>query len=284
MTLEAHTRRPAVAGLFYPAEPGRLAEQVDALIDAAPDPAPAGRVAVMVSPHAGYPYSGAVAAHGFRCLQREDFETLVLVGPSHVEYFDFSAVFTGRAYETPLGQVVVDVDLARRLDQSRPSVRASARGHVQAHLMRGEHSLEVQLPFLQRAAPHARVVPIVMGEQRWQNCLELGEALAEHCGPGTVILASTDLSHFYDYDHATALDETFCQVLSRLDARALHDAVRAGRCEACGAGPVVASLVASGTGPHSCTLLQRANSGDVTGDRASVVGYLSAVLTAGAAA
>ncbi|MDH3198265.1 MAG: AmmeMemoRadiSam system protein B, partial [Candidatus Krumholzibacteria bacterium] len=243
MTLEAHTRRPAVAGLFYPAEPSRLAEQVDALIDTAPDPAPGGRLAVMVSPHAGYPYSGAVAARGFRRLQHEDLETLVLVGPSHVEYFDFSAVFAGRAYETPLGPVAVDTDLAQRLAGSRPSLRASARGHVQAHLGRGEHSLEVQLPFLQRTFPHARVVPIVMGEQRWENCLELGEALAEHCGQGTVILASTDLSHFYDHDRATVLDSAFCDALSGLDARALHNAVREGRCEACGAGPVVASLV-----------------------------------------
>lgn len=284
MTLETHTRRPAVAGLFYPADPSRLAEQVDALIAAAPDSAPGGRLAVVVSPHAGYPYSGAVAAHGFRRLQDEDCETLVLVGPSHVEYFDFSAVFTGRAYETPLGEVAVDVDLAQRLSGSRPSVRASARGHVQGHLMRGEHSLEVQLPFLQRTFPRARIVPIVMGEQRWENCRELGDALAEHCGDGVVVLASTDLSHFYDHERAARLDDTFCDLLVRLDARALHDAVRQGRCEACGAGPVVASLLASGAGPRACTLLRRADSGDVTGDHGSVVGYLSAVVTSEAPA
>jgi AmmeMemoRadiSam system protein B len=273
------TRPAAVAGMFYPADPRTLCRTVDAMVDEAPAADASSPVRMILSPHAGYPYSGAVAAAGFRRLRAQDVDTIVLIGPSHVEAFDFTSVFTGEAYETPIGSVPIDRDLALRVAGSHDTIRGSLSGHIQPGLMRGEHGLEVQLPFLQRTQPHARIVPIVMGIQDWEHCNALGESLRTHCGEDTVILASSDLSHFYDYDTARALDAEFMDTLSRLDPAALHDAVRNRRCEACGAGPVVASLIATGGGDERYHELARANSGDVTGDRSSVVGYASAVVS-----
>jgi AmmeMemoRadiSam system protein B len=285
MTSDVHIRPPSVAGMFYPGDANELSRRVDELLASVDVPlheARGARPRLLVSPHAGYPYSGRVAAHGFRAASLEAApRTVVVVGPSHVEYFDFSSVFVGEGYETPLGVVAVDRDLAQRLCSGLETVRASDRGHVQPHLPRGEHSLEVQLPFLQRAfGDDVRIVPIVMGDQSWRTCVELGEALRAAVDEGALIVASTDLSHFYDARRAAELDGTFCSVLSSMDARALANAVDERRCEACGAGPVVASLLAveplSRRGYHE---LSRAHSGEVTGDNSSVVGYLSAAVS-----
>jgi hypothetical protein len=270
--------------MFYPARPAELERRVDEMLAAAPQAGPLGRSRVLVSPHAGYAYSGTVAAYGFRAVADSDVSTVVLIGPSHVEYFDFSSVFDGDAYETPLGVLHVDHELAERVCAGRDTVRRSPRGHVQTHLPRGEHSLEVQLPFLQRIFADVRIVPIVMGEQGWRHCEELGRALAAAAGDDTLVLASTDLSHFYDARRAEELDAAFCRALATLSARVVHDAVKARTCEACGLGPVVAALAAvAGEDGLLYSELRRTHSGAVTGDNSSVVGYLSAVVTAGGA-
>ena len=279
-------REPAVAGTFYPGDRRTLAAAVDALLAAAPAPSLPHPPRVLLSPHAGYMYSGAIAAHAFRCLESAAADTFVLIGPSHVEAFDFSSVFDGGAYRTPLGDVPVDAEWARALAGVAPSIRLSRRGHVRAPAARGEHSLEVLLPFLQRVAPSASVVPIVMGSQSWEACDELGAAIARIALPArTVVIASSDLSHFHTDAEARRLDALFCETLARLDAAALSRAVDEGRCEACGAGPVLAALRASRRwAAPSCRVLASGNSGDVTGDRSSVVGYAAAVITAGGSA
>jgi AmmeMemoRadiSam system protein B len=270
------TRTHAVAGLFYPSDPTTLAGTVDDLLAAA-SPPPPGRIRAVVSPHAGYQYSGRVAAHGLAALARSRPRTVVVVGPSHVEYFSFTSVFDGDAYATPLGNVPVDRELARRLADGARTIRLSQRGHVHDHLPRGEHGLEVQLPFLQRAIPDVTIVPIVMGEQSWAHCDELGLALRA-LGDDTAVVASSDLSHFYPHEKAETLDRTFAETLTAKDARMLHDAVASGRCEACGAGPVTAALRSVEAMPSLCYHgLARTNSAEVTGDRSSVVGYLCAV-------
>jgi len=279
-------REPAVAGTFYPGDRRALATAVDGLLAAAPIPVLPHPPRVLLSPHAGYAYSGGIAARAFRCLESAAARTFVLVGPSHVEAFDFSSVFDGDAYHTPLGDVPVDAALARAIAEQAPSIRLSRRGHVRPPAVRGEHSLEVLLPFLQRIAPDASVVPIVMGSQAWEAADELGAAIARAAHPAqTVVIASSDLSHFHGDDEARRLDAVFCEALERFDAGALFRAVDEGRCEACGTGPVVAAMLASRrwTAP-SCRVLASANSGDVTGDRSSVVGYAAAVVTAGGAA
>jgi AmmeMemoRadiSam system protein B len=189
-------------------------------------------------------------------------------------------VWTGDAYQTPLGRVRVNADLGRRLAGHAGSVRESEHGHVQLRHDRGEHGLEVQLPFLQRTHSDTRIVPIVMGNQDWEHCAQLGEALATECGPDDVILASSDLSHFYDSSRAEALDSVFLDALATLSPEGVFNAVSEGRCEACGAGPVIAALIATCAGTPRYHLLSRCHSGDVTGDHTSVVGYASAVVHA----
>lgn len=272
----AGIRTPAVAGLFYPGDPERLKATVDEMTAAAA-PAPAGRVRAAVSPHAGYPYSGRLAARSLTALARSRPETVVVVGPSHVEYFPFTSVFDGEAYATPLGEIPVDRERAAALAEGGESLRFSPRGHMQEALPRGEHALEVQLPFLQRLLPGVHIVPVVMGEQGYAACMELGEAVAG-LGGDVAVVASSDLSHFYPHDRAEALDRAFADVLATRDPGAVFDAVRDGRCEACGAGPVIAALRSVQDLPGlEYHMLERTNSGAATGDRSSVVGYLAAV-------
>lgn len=279
-------RRPAVAGMFYPRDASALADAVDALLSTTAPCELLHPARVLVSPHAGYAYSGAVAANAFRCIEPGRARTFILVGPSHVDAFDFSSVFAGDAYRTPLGDVPVDGDVARALAARVPSIRVSTRGHVLERPGRGEHGIEVLLPFLQRVAPDARIVPIVMGSQTWNACETLGAAIARECDARrTIVVASSDLSHFHAYDEAVRLDQRFCDEIERLDALSLLRAVDTGSCEACGAGPVAVGMLASAHWrERSCRVLARANSGDVSGDRASVVGYAAAVIAAGDAA
>jgi len=281
--MQRSIREPAVAGLFYPAQPDVLARNVDALLaDAATHVGDdrTRRARVLVSPHAGYAYSGAVAARAFALLTSRAVESVVLIGPSHTEAFSFTSVFEGDAYATPLGILSVDTAAAQRLERAHSSIRRSSRGHV-ATGGRGEHGLEVILPFVQRSCGTPTIVPLVMGTQSWDDCAALGRALAENIDlDRTLLVASSDLSHFYGYEEALRKDATFCELLAGLDARRLLDALRTGRCEACGAGPVIACMLASEMWhDRQCRILARANSGDVTGDRGSVVGYASAAVT-----
>lgn len=282
MTNSNPIRTPAVAGLFYPGGRDALADEIDRMIESAAPPTPAGSVRVLVSPHAGYRYSGAVAAHGYRLLRGRNIHHVVVISPSHMEPFRFSSVFDGAGYETPLGIANTSSTLVDRLSSVNDLVVRSDRGHLQANLARQEHALEVQIPFLQRTLESFDLVAVVMGDQNWDNCVALGEALQPLVEePDMLIVASTDLSHFYDAAKANRLDGTFREILADMDARALYDSVHAGRCEACGAGPVIASLLATeGLKQRSFTALAQANSGDVSGDFSSVVGYLSAVVCA----
>lgn len=287
MTTATRIRMPAVAGLFYPRDPAALGTMVDDMLASVPPAADTDRLVAMVSPHAGYVYSGRVAARGFRALAGRaaaaPLRTAVVIGPSHVEAFPFTSVFDGDAYRTPLGDVPVDRERARAIAAAHPSIRASRHGHEKEH-GRGEHGIEVLLPFLQRTAAGCAIVPVVMGRQDWASCAALGDAIAGACDPAdTVVLASSDLSHFHDARRAEAMDRAFCDVLETLDARALARAVEDGACEACGAGPVVAAMLATAATPsRRCSVLARTHSGEITGDRASVVGYASAIVTTGA--
>ncbi|MCH7550022.1 MAG: AmmeMemoRadiSam system protein B [Candidatus Krumholzibacteriota bacterium] len=271
-------RRPSAAGLFYPADPDDLRRSVDTMLEAVPRSDSPGLVRMVLSPHAGYEYSGAIASAVFQRLRGQGVDTVVLVGPSHVEQFDHTSVYTGVAYDTPLGPVAVNRDLANRIAGGHSTIVASENGHVQPRLSRGEHGLEVQLPFLQRTHPDVTIVPIVMGVQDWEHCAALGETLLTHCPSDVVLLASSDLSHFYDYEHARRLDGVFLETLAELDPKRIFDGIRDGRCEACGSGPVIATLIASLESGVRYHEIARANSGDVTGDLTSVVGYASAVV------
>jgi AmmeMemoRadiSam system protein B/AmmeMemoRadiSam system protein A len=276
-------RKPAVAGQFYTSDPGALRSEIEGYLGKADPPAVEGDLIALISPHAGYVYSGHVAAEGFSLLEKGQFGTVVVISPCHVEFFRFASIYDGYAYETPLGLVEVDRELAEDIASRSDLVRIAREGHGAGQRGRGEHSLEVQIPFLQVALGEFRIVPIVMGEQSGQVIDGLASALAGALEERNVlIVASTDLSHFHDDGTARRLDNEFIRKLEAFDPEGLKGSIDSGKTEACGGGPSAAAMAAAARlGGSSCTVLKYANSGDVSGDRGSVVGYVSAAITGG---
>lgn len=277
MTSTAAIRPPAVAGMFYPGDPARLRRDVESMLRAASADLPpvSGRLVGAVVPHAGYQYSGRTAASVYHVLASADVDTVVFVGPSHREAFRGSAVFPGAAFSTPLGNVEIDNELATALSASGGSVMASAAGHRQ------EHAIEVQLPFLQVVRPNARMVAVTMGDQSARSCDELAAALSSTlAGRSVALIASSDLSHYHPYDEAVRLDRMVASHVRTFQVDRLQDDLQHDRVEACGGGPMVAVMKAARSlGATTATVLHACNSGDVTGDRSGVVGYLSAIFT-----
>lgn len=283
--MERTVRSPAVAGQFYDADPVALRREIMGYLDAAAPPAVAGDVVALVSPHAGYMYSGQVAAYGYRLVRGASYDDVVVISPSHVEYFAYASVFPGAAYATPLGEIPVDMELAKLIASKDPLVRADMHGHKVSSFERSEHSLEVQLPFLQVALGSFKLVPIVMGDQSKRTVEALGAALGGAlAGRRVLIVASTDLSHFHTDREARSLDGDFQKRLGAFDPNALLADLSADETEACGGGPVAAAMIAArALGADRCEVLHYANSGDVTGDKGNVVGYVSAAMVRSAA-
>ncbi len=270
---DAVIRKPAVAGAFYPGEKDALKEMVDSYLAAAPKKDYTGIMA-LISPHAGYIYSGQVAAHGYKQLEGQHYDTVVIVGPSHHVHFDGISVYEGDYFETPLGNISFDRGLARAF------IEASARMTNRTDAHQKEHSVEVQLPFLQEVLGDFQVVMIVMGAQTQENINELARVLAEELkGKNALMVASTDLSHYYPYDTAVNLDHLCLYDILALDDEKLWEDITGGRTEMCGYGPVLAVMkAAKALGATGAEVVKYANSGDVTGDRSRVVGYASVVI------
>ena len=266
-------RPPAVAGSFYPADPKGLARIVDGFLDRAA-PAVSGDVVGLVAPHAGYIYSGPVAAWSYASLKGRKFMRVVVIAPSHYQSIDFSSVYDGDAYATPLGRVPVDCAFAAKLAKTSPLIRLSGAGHGTSP-DRPEHALEVQLPFLQRVLGEFQLVPVIMGDQSYQASRALGMALSTLSqGSTTLIVASSDLSHYHPYMEAVALDRKTLNAVQEFDFLSLSRNLERRAWEACGGGPIVAAMIAAeGLGATQAALLKYANSGDTTGERGRVVGY-----------
>jgi MEMO1 family protein len=267
-------RRPAVAGSFYEKDPAKLRRQVQDLLDRAEHPALMGALRGLIAPHAGYMYSGLAAASAYHAAKGDSYDTVVLVGPSHRDLFDGIAAFPGNAYRTPLGDVQVDTEMRDALCSANGRIAASEWGH------RAEHCLEVQLPFLQLVLDDFSILPLIIGNQTMQDCLSLGEALGVLAKERRVLLvASSDLSHYHPYDEAIKLDDELVRFVLQMDERRLMEQLEREKLEACGGGPIVAVMHAAKLlGANKSQVLTYYNSGDITGDRSAVVGYLSAAL------
>ena len=265
-------RAPAVAGTFYERSPAALRKNIDEMLNRVRLPKIEGTVRAVVSPHAGYVYSGFTAAHAFKLLEGRKYDCVIAVGPSHQEYFDGISIYSGDAYETPLGNVPINHEVRSELLQGEKSIIASVAGH------RAEHSLEVQLPFLQCVLKEFSVVPIIMGDQRRQLCEQLSVALLRVMTNKNVLLvASSDLSHFHPYDEAVLLDTRVIQAVERFNPDVFIDELEKKSFEACGGGPIaVAMQTAQQLGSNRVEILHYCNSGDITGDKSGVVGYLAA--------
>jgi MEMO1 family protein len=271
-------RPAAVAGSWYPGERAPLVAEVDRYLADVPADESAAPLVALIAPHAGLRYSGPVAAHAYRRLQGRGGLTAVLVGPSHRMAFDGMAVFASGRFETPLGPLSVDDDLAAALIAAHPSIRESERPH------RDEHSLEMQLPFLRHVAPAARIVPVLMGSQSRSEVDALAAALArcleERGDRACVLVASSDLSHYHPRAAARELDAAVVGEVERFDAEALMQRLERSHEHACGGGPMVAVMKAArALGARGARVLRYADSGDVPPhDTSRVVGYLAAVL------
>jgi len=234
----------------------------------------AGEVIGMVVPHAGYMFSGGVAARAYRQIFGSRVDIVVVIAPSHCEYFTEISIYNGYGYSTPLGTLPVDKDLAQELVEQSPQIVLSEKGHRFE-----EHALEVQLPFLQKIFENFRFVPIVMGEHNKDNIQSLADGLARVLeGKKALIVASTDLSHFYDDEKANSLDQVVVDDIENFDEEKLFRDLQDGECEMCGGGPAIATMKACKLlGANKSQVLLYRNSGDISGDRSEVVGYLSAV-------
>jgi AmmeMemoRadiSam system protein B len=267
-------RRSPIAGTWYPGRADALARAIHELLDAEAPVEIDGELVALLSPHAGLRYSGAVAAAGYRLLRRNQFETAILVGPSHHVYFQGASVYDCGAFETPLGRIEIDEELARGIREASRSVKVFREAHDR------EHSLEMQIPFLQVQDPALKIVPILLGDQRRPNVEAVADALRVALGNvrrSTLLIASSDLSHYKSVGVAARMDQ---KVASHVEAFAPNDLMsllEQHHEHACGGGPLVTVMrAARALGGTSATILRYGDSGDVSGDKSEVVGYLSA--------
>ena len=286
-----NVRQPAVAGLFYPKDPKTLANTVDQCLAAAPTNAVAG-VRALICPHAGYEYSGPVAAYAYKRIAGGSFDTVIILAPSHYALFQGVSVPATDAYETPLGQVPVS-EQARQLAKQPPFV-LEPRCLVQRPAWSTvaskpsppvgedtpetwEHSVEVQVPFLQRTLKQFKILPVMFGQA---DPAEVARALAPLVGDKTLVIASSDLSHYHPYQEARALDGQTVKWICSLDIAALQ--VPAAEASACGRMPILTLLHLAKLKGWTPQLLDYRNSGDTAGDKGRVVGYCAVAFTSGA--
>lgn len=264
-------RPPAVAGSFYPADAGALRQQLDELLAAVPaydGPLPL----ALVAPHAGYVYSGATAAAAYKRVLGSSFDLVVIAAPSHHHGFVGTSVYPDGAYQTPLGAVPVATELAAELLDRFPGLNFVPAAH------QFEHSLEVQLPFLQRVLGDFQLLPLVMGRQGWSEAAGLAEIIQTAAGGRRVLLvASTDLSHFHNANQAETMDHRVIDAVAAFSPQDLWREVAGGQAEACGVGPLLAVMQAAhGLGARRAEIIAYRHSGQVSGDNQRVVGYLAA--------
>ncbi len=266
-------REPAVAGMFYPESASNLQNEVQQLLNDNKPREKFENVVGIVSPHAGYAYSGRTAAFAYNAVKGKNYKTIIIISPSHREYFAGISIYNGDAYKTPLGEVPINKEMRYELILDNKIIFNGINGH------RAEHAVEVQIPFLQMLLQDFSIVPIVMGDQNKMFIDELANKLAEVIDDETLIVASSDLSHFHSKEQADKLDSIVEKRIAEFDYDNLQKDLETGKCEACGGGAIVAMMkTADLIKKNKSKILSRTDSGDVTGDNSEVVGYLSAVI------
>jgi AmmeMemoRadiSam system protein B len=264
-------RRPAVAGSFYPADKTELQNQINMLLDITKPEEDIRDILGIIAPHAGYIYSGKTAAFAFNTIANKIYETVIIISPSHREYFPGISIYDGDAYATPLGVVEINNDIRQKLITE--NIFQGIEGH------RNEHAIEVEIPFLQSVLKDFTIVPIVMGNQNKNNIDELSQKLSEIIDDKTLIVASSDLSHFYTRKEAQELDSRVKRRIQDFDFEGLQNDLGARNVEACGGGCIVSLMkAASLKNTNKSKVLSYSDSGYITGDTMEVVGYLSAVI------
>lgn len=278
MTTISPVRPSPIAGMWYEGNPRTLSQVVDGYLDKAEIPALTGEVIAVISPHAGHKYSGPVAGYAFATVRNQKFDLVAVLSPMHQPYYDSLLTTAHDAYATPLGNVPVDKDSTSDLDTR---LRKTLGEGLVPVAYDQEHSLEIELPFLQRAlAGEFKLLPVMVRSQSARVSQELGEALAETLrGRNALLVASTDLSHFYTQKQAVAFDTEMLRRVEAFSPEEVFSAEEEKAGFACGLGALTAVLwAARGLGGDTVRVLRHATSGDVTGDYSSVVGYGAAVI------
>jgi len=272
----SQVRRSPIAGTWYPGQPNILTQTIRELIDGNESIEESRELVGLICPHAGLRYSGPIAAAGYRLLEGSRFDTAVLVGPSHYEHFTGASVFLRGAFETPLGRIGVDESLATAIEARDSEICFIAEAHDR------EHCLEMQVPFLQVLNPEISIVPIVIGDQRRENVESIAQAIADavsETSKRVLLVASSDLSHYKSAELAARMDGKVSRFVEGFDERGLMDLLEKNHEHACGGGPIVAVMMAAKIlGATTTRLMRYGDSGDVTGDKLQVVGYLSAAM------
>jgi len=273
-------RPAAVAGTWYPATAGALAREVDNYLRDV-DVVPRGRLNAVIAPHAGLLFSGPVGAYSYKAAGAAGpYDAAILAGPSHFVAFDGVALYPSGAFESPFGAAIIDEAIGAELMAATPVIQSIPTAH------RREHSLEMQLPFLKRILPDVPIVPLLMGYQTRETIERLGEALGSVARSKNILLvASTDLSHYFDAQTAATLDGRVRDAVAAFDPDRLlalfeqYPEGERGRYVACGGGPAIAVMRAARLrGARHARVLKYAHSGEVSGDNSGVVGYLAAAL------
>jgi AmmeMemoRadiSam system protein B len=272
-------RKTAVAGSWYPDNPTRLAGELDLYLQDATVEQPPHPPRALISPHAGLMYSGPVAAFAYKLLNGRSYRAIVLVGPSHFLPFRGVSIWSAGQWQTPFGPVAVDEALAHAVRTECVDVLELPAAHGR------EHSLEMQLPFIAHLLPGVPIVPLVMGQQTRDAAFALGNGLAAACrvrdeeSGGILLIASSDLSHYENAAVASAMDAIMVRHIEALDPEGLMNELEREPRHACGGGPMAAVLqAAKRLGAAEARVLRYGDSGDITGDKSSVVGYLAAAV------
>lgn len=268
-------RKSVVAGSWYTDNPDLLHKEISRYLENSKVANIKGEILALISPHAGYQYSGFVAANAYKQVMGKRYDAVIVLAPSHRELFYGASVFNKDGYETPLGIVPVEKDIANAIIEYHDKFRFTWEGHRQ------EHSLEIQLPFLQVAIPDLKIVPIVFWDHSWENCKLLADAITKAIqGKNVLLVASSDLYHGESYDECKAMDARTMELVTALQPEALCNTFQSREIMACGAGGiVVAELVAMNLGANKAKVLYQTNSGDVTRQKEGyVVGYAAVAI------
>jgi len=263
-------RKSVVAGSWYPGNAEMLRKEITNYLENVKLADIEGEIIALISPHAGYAYSGYVAANAYKQIKGNRYDAVIVLAPSHQEAFQGVSVFNKDGYETPLGIVPVEKSIANAIINQDENIRFSWEGH------REEHSLEIQLPFLQIVVPDLKIVPIVLWDSSWENCKKLADAIIKAVkGKKVLIVASSDLYHGYSYDECKQTDNRTLNTIIELNPKELCQDFQDRELMACGAGGiVVAELVAMNLGANKAKIIYQTNSNDVTRSRGGyVVGY-----------
>ena len=268
-------KKADLAGRWYPASKAALEKEITRYLDGAKPDRIDGDIFAIIAPHAGYEFSGPVAAYSYKAVMNRGIKTVVVIGCAHRTAFDGMSIYDRGSFETPLGPIKVDTALAAEIKESSPAIS------FYPEAFSGENSIEMQLAFIQVALGPVEIVPIVFGSQSFDDIMILAEALAKALKnrKDCLVVASTDLSHYHSYEEANRIDARAISSLSTMNAKQLNDEVRSGISEMCSVMSVAAAVSAAGKlGFGKVDILKYANSADTTGDKRHVVGYLSAVI------